>query len=119
MPQKHPPASTAVSSPGLCAGASAAGGGMLTAGSACAANGAAVRASARRADRSIMAGILMGCLLSYTSEAARKHHTMLHVGVRGTSSLRRANDAIGSAALYSARHLPPETGDVSWPPTCC
>jgi len=36
-----------------------------------------------------MAGILMGCLLSYTSEAARKHHTMLHVGVRGTSSLRQ------------------------------
>src|SRR5262245_1934774 len=48
MPQKHPPASTAVSSPALCAGASAAGGGIGTADSACAASDARARAQASR-----------------------------------------------------------------------
>src|SRR5512139_1296364 len=62
MPQKHPPASTAVSSPAacpeFCAGASAAGGGMVTADSAWAASGEAARAKARRkAERRVMMGI--------------------------------------------------------------
>src|SRR5262249_8727468 len=48
MPQKHPPASTAVSSPALCAGASAAGGGIGTAESACAASAAKARGLASR-----------------------------------------------------------------------
>src|SRR5262245_41363374 len=48
MPQKHPPARTAVSSPAFCAGASAAGGGMVTADSACAASGAKARTAPRR-----------------------------------------------------------------------
>src|SRR6476659_214141 len=47
MPQKQPPASTAVSSPPLCAGASAAGGGMVTADSASAASGLKARAVAK------------------------------------------------------------------------
>src|SRR5689334_6879695 len=55
MPQKQPPASTAVSSAELGAAVSAAGGGMVMAGSACAAKGAAASASERRrAGRFIM-----------------------------------------------------------------
>src|SRR6476469_2699913 len=47
MPQKQPPASTAVSSPVLCGDVSAAGGGMVTADSASAANGLKARAVAK------------------------------------------------------------------------
>src|ERR1700741_2813235 len=56
MPQKHPPASTAVSSPVLCGDVSAAGGGIVTAGSAFAASGEQTRAAATRtAERCFMA----------------------------------------------------------------
>src|SRR5262245_29297923 len=77
MPQKHPPASTAVSSPPPCAGASAAGGGMVTAGSACAVNGAAARAKARSVDRSVMAGIPMNAFaLIYGRSGPRASHNV-------------------------------------------
>src|SRR5262245_66316605 len=78
MPQKHPPASTAVSSPPPCAGASAAGGGMVTAGSACAVNGAAARAKARRnAGRLIMAGIQVNAFaLIYGRSRPRASHIL-------------------------------------------
>src|SRR6185437_14150903 len=85
IPQKHPPASTAVSSPALCAGASAAGGGIVTAGSACAANGAKARAAAmRRAGRFMVRAPGEDCF-PYREEIARRHHTKLHVCVRGAS----------------------------------
>src|SRR6187431_1442242 len=72
MPQKHPPASTAVSSPAPCAGDSAAGGWIIIAAdSACAANGTAATASERRAVRSIMAVIPVR-LVAFIYERSRR-----------------------------------------------
>src|SRR5690242_5394535 len=91
MPQKHPPASTAVSRPAFCAGCSPAGGGIGTADSACAANGANARIAARRrAERRIMMCVpgedfVYGGSPSYTEEIGRWLHTLLLVCVRGAS----------------------------------
>src|SRR5262245_50341337 len=94
MPQKQPPASTAVSSPEpgpeFCADASA-GGGIFTADSACAASGAAATAKARRRVRQIDIADIprLDRWHRYTSARACAHHTILHVGVRRLLFRRR------------------------------
>src|SRR6185312_5914153 len=103
-----PPASTAVSSPAFCAGVSAAGGGMVTADSACAAKGAAATASASRAVRIVMAVIPVRGLPSYTGDRARRHHTFLHVGVRGISSTPPMALPQGGCRLIRSLHSSPE-----------
>src|SRR5215471_5986335 len=76
MPQKQPPARTAVSSPALCADGSAAGGGIVTADSASAASGLKVRAVARtRAEGRIMVFVPDVCPLPYRGEFGFWLHT--------------------------------------------
>src|SRR5262245_44071597 len=76
MPQKQPPASTAVSSPAPGVDASAAGGGMVTADSACAASGLKARAVARsRAEARIMICIPRRLSLRYRDEFGVFLHT--------------------------------------------
>src|SRR6476469_3677638 len=76
MPQKQPPASTAVSSPVLCGDGSAAGGGMVTADSASAANGLKARAVAKsRVEGRIMVFVPDVYPLPYRGEFGLSLHT--------------------------------------------
>src|SRR6476659_6727822 len=76
MPQKQPPASTAVSSPLPGAEASAAGGGMVTADSASAANGLKARAVAKsRVEGRIMVFVPDVYPLTYRGEFGLWLHT--------------------------------------------
>src|SRR6185295_16371370 len=88
MPQKQPPASTAVSSPALCADASAAGGGIVTADSASAASGLKARAVARsRAEERIMVSIPRHLSPPYRDEFGAWLHTTVHDYVREVGGL--------------------------------
>src|SRR5664279_5282452 len=95
MPQKQPPASTAVSRPVACAGASAAGGGTATAVSARANSGAKAKAAAASKARGrCMAVDLPKVRALYRHEYGRQHVTKLHVCVRGKCAPNASADSL-------------------------